>query len=85
MAKVVKVTISLPADTFRAVERIRRARGQPRSAVVGDALAAWLRAVERGRKVRAYVDAYRASPPDEEERATQEAWAAAETWSRERW
>ena len=44
MAKAVKVTVSLPADLHRAVERRRRARKQSRSQFYRNAVLSVLRA-----------------------------------------
>jgi len=82
MPKVVKVTVSVAPDLYRAVEAERRLRRVARSAVIGEALTSWLGARDRARKARAYVRAYRRHPPEAAEVADQEAWILSEAWSR---
>jgi predicted nucleic acid-binding protein len=81
MPRVVRMTVTVAGPLFRAVERERRARRAPRSAVVGEALVTWLRERARAQKVRRYVEAYRRFPVDEAEAAEQAASLAAEAWS----
>ena len=85
MPRVVKMTVSVPPDLYRAVEAERRLRRVARSTVIGEALATWLRARDRARKASAYVRAYRRHPPDTAEIADQKAWVTSETWSRQGW
>ena len=84
MPRVVRVTLSVAAPLFRAVERERRARRAPRSAVVNEALETWIRERARAEKIRRYVRAYRRHPADASDEAAREAWTGAETW-RDRW
>lgn len=57
-----KVAISLDPALLERAERLRKATGESRSALVGRALRELLRAEERDRRVAEYVDAYRRVP-----------------------
>src|SRR5439155_3813943 len=54
-----KVAISIPGPLYQAVERVRRASGKSRSAVIQDALLHWLEQQAHGVLVREYVAGYR--------------------------
>jgi metal-responsive CopG/Arc/MetJ family transcriptional regulator len=71
-----KVAISLPDELYRAVEGARRRAGKSRSAVVQEALRAWLRRQAQGDLVREYEAGYRRRPEDARE--IEEALATAE-------
>jgi len=43
MSRTERVTVSLPAEVRQATQRVAEASGMPFSAVVNEALAAWLR------------------------------------------
>ena len=70
-----KVAVSLPAELFRAVERVRKASGRSRSAIVQDALRRWLKSQAEALLVREYEAGYRKRP--ETRREIQAAAAAA--------
>jgi hypothetical protein len=74
MAKVEKVTVSLPASLLKRIEE-HRAEGQTRSELVTDWLWRGWREVERERMEEAYDRAYALHPETEEEREWAE-WAA---------
>jgi metal-responsive CopG/Arc/MetJ family transcriptional regulator len=85
MGKVAtKVAVSIPDDLYRAVERARRKTGKTRSAVMQDALRAWLDHEAHAALVREYEAGYRRTP--EGRREVKAATAAAirllagETW-----
>ena len=63
MAKpATKVAISIPSDLYQAVERVRKASGKSRSAVVQDALRYWLHSQAHAALVREYEAGYRRRP-----------------------
>ena len=62
-----KVAVSLPGSMFREAEKLRKKRGQSRSALFAEALGGLLERAERGEKVRRYVEGYRRYPETEEE------------------
>jgi metal-responsive CopG/Arc/MetJ family transcriptional regulator len=79
MKPVAKVAVSLPRRTLALVERARRRSGQSRSAVVAEALEAWLQAVSVGEADRKYAEAYLRDPERVDERAAIAAGAVS-TW-----
>lgn len=79
------MTVSVPRVLFRAVETERRVRRRPRSEIVNEAIATWIRERDMARKVRQYVEGHRRYPVTEEEGRDARAWEAAEAWSGERW
>lgn len=77
MAKVAtKVAVSIPADLYRAVERVRKRRRKSRSAVVQDALRNWLRLEAEAALVREYEEGYRRKPESRPEVKAADAAAA---------
>jgi metal-responsive CopG/Arc/MetJ family transcriptional regulator len=69
-----KVAVSIPTPLFKAVERIRKASGRSRSAIVQDALHQWLDRQTQARLVREYEAGYRRTPEGRREiRAAQAA------------
>ena len=85
MAKpATKVAISIPSGLFRAVERIRRASGKSRSAVIQDALRHWLDSQTHAALVREYQAGYRRKPEGRREINAAEA-AAVRLLSTEEW
>ena len=79
--KVEKVTVSVPADTLAAVERMRRRLGKTRSALVSEALVGWLRSQDVPDAGRRYAEAYLRKPERAAESETTAAAAVAE-WDR---
>lgn len=76
MAKLVsKVAVSIPGSLYQAVERIRKASGKSRSAIIQDALRHWLECQSRAALVREYEAGYRRRP--ESRREIEAAQAAA--------
>ena len=57
-----KVAVSIPSALYQAVERVRKASGQSRSAVIQDALRYWLDSQAQGALVREYEAGYRRKP-----------------------
>lgn len=57
-----KVAISLPKETFDAVEQSRRELGLARSAVIVEAMKLWLRQREEQALERRYEQGYRKRP-----------------------
>ena len=70
-----KVAVSIPADLYRTVERVRKKSGRTRSAVMQDALRYWLRQQEQAVLIGEYEAGYRREP--ESRREVEEAEAAA--------
>jgi len=60
--RAAKVTVSIPASLYKATERIRKASGRSRSAMVQDALRHWLESRARGTLVHEYETGYRRKP-----------------------
>jgi metal-responsive CopG/Arc/MetJ family transcriptional regulator len=54
-----KVAVSIPSGLYQAVERVRKASGKSRSAVVQDALRHWLDSQAHAALVREYEAGYR--------------------------
>ncbi len=80
--KAAKVAVSLPADTLRSVERVRRKVGLTRSAVFQEAVEFWLRRHLIEGDDRTYVEGYLRRPErsDEVEAIAGAATAAWEPW-----
>ena len=57
-----KIAISLPQETFRALERLRQESGLGRSAAIFEALGLWLKAHETKKLEAKYVQGYRKKP-----------------------
>ena len=57
-----KIALSLPEDLLREVERVRKKRGQARSALVQDALRFWLRSQRYALLAREWEEGYRRMP-----------------------
>jgi metal-responsive CopG/Arc/MetJ family transcriptional regulator len=68
--RTVKVAISLPAEKFRQVERMRKERKLSRSAAIAEALSRWIDDSESAKKIRAYVEGYRRRPEAQNELRT---------------
>jgi metal-responsive CopG/Arc/MetJ family transcriptional regulator len=79
-----KVAVSIPSGLYHAVERVRRASGKSRSAVVQDALRQWLSAGVQAAMVREYEAGYRRKPEGRREIEAAEA-AAVRLLSTEDW
>ena len=79
-----KIAISIPADLYRAVEKVRRKTDRSRSSILQEALRHWLAQQRQALLIRRYEDGYRASP--ESRREVQAAQAtSAELLSFEEW
>jgi Arc/MetJ-type ribon-helix-helix transcriptional regulator len=79
-----KVAVSIPGPLFLAVERVRKASGKSRSAVIQDALRHWLDSQAQAALVREYEAGYRRKPEGRREIKAAEAAAvpllATEAW-----
>ncbi len=85
MAKpATKVAVSIPSGLYRAVERVRKASGKSRSAVIQDALRHWLDSQAQAAQVREYEAGYRRKPEGRREIKAAEA-AAVRLLSTEDW
>ena len=85
MAKLAtKVAVSIPHPLYQAVERIRKAGGKSRSAVIQDALRHWLDCQAQAALVREYEAGYRRQPERRREIKAAEA-AAVRLLSTEDW
>jgi metal-responsive CopG/Arc/MetJ family transcriptional regulator len=85
MKLTAKVAVSIPTATLRSVERVRRRLKRSRSAIVAEALDAWLRARELSEADRRYVDGYLRQPETPDEVAVTEALAMDAMTSWEPW
>ena len=79
-----KVAISIPSGLYQAVERLRKASGKSRSAVIQDALRPWLDSQVQAALVREYEAGYRRKPEGRREIKAAEA-AAVRLLSAEDW
>jgi metal-responsive CopG/Arc/MetJ family transcriptional regulator len=79
-----KVAVSIPSGLYQAVERVRKAGGKSRSAVVQDALRHWLDSQAQTVLVREYEAGYRRKPEGRREIKAAEA-AAVRLFSTEDW
>ena len=79
-----KVAVSIPSGLYQTVERVRKASGQSRSAIVQDALRHWLHSQAQAALVREYEAGYRRKPEGRREIKAAEAAAvsllATEDW-----
>jgi metal-responsive CopG/Arc/MetJ family transcriptional regulator len=79
-----KVAISIPSPLYEVVERLRKANGRSRSALVQDALRHWLECRAHTALVREYEAGYRRKPESRREIEAAEAAAvrllATEDW-----
>lgn len=57
-----RIAISLPDALYQRVERIRRSRRLPRSALIQEALGAYVRHADERTMEEAYFDGYRRTP-----------------------
>lgn len=65
----VKTAVSLPAETYRRAEALRRKARKSRSALYAEALEAYLKALETREKEARYEAGYRAMPETRHETA----------------
>lgn len=65
-----KIAISLPAETLRRLEVLRKRLGKSRSSVVVEAIEAWLEQSEPSEDDRRYVEGYLEHPEDVESTAS---------------
>ena len=65
--RTAKIAMSLPVDLYRAVERIRKTTGRPRSALIQEALRYWLERQREQALARRYESGYRLHPEDSDE------------------
>lgn len=78
-----KIAVTVPRETFLAVEKRRRALGTSRSAVVTAALEAWLANESMTAEEQRYILAYLREPETDEFRALSDAALASwEPWDR---
>jgi metal-responsive CopG/Arc/MetJ family transcriptional regulator len=75
MKRTSKVAISVPLETLRKLERVRRKLGKSRSAAIAMALDEWLRGQEPSEEDRRYVEAYLRRPERAEETGALAEWA----------
>jgi metal-responsive CopG/Arc/MetJ family transcriptional regulator len=77
-----KIAISMPLATLRSLEHARRRLGRSRSALITEAVEAWLHAREVSEADRQYVEGYLRRPEPSREAASIAAAAVAawESW-----
>jgi len=83
-SKTVKVTVSLPEEEYRHVEKVRRQLRISRSAVITRALKSWIAATRDKERIHAYMEGYRRYPETKEELKMFESLAS-EVMSPEEW
>jgi metal-responsive CopG/Arc/MetJ family transcriptional regulator len=69
MKGVAKVAVSIPVQTLRSLERVRKKSRRTRSAAVTEAIERWLAAEEIGEADKRYVEGYLRQPERLEEQA----------------
>jgi metal-responsive CopG/Arc/MetJ family transcriptional regulator len=77
MHEVVKVTISLPSDLLQLADETARAEQKPRSGIIRDALASYIKERERQQMVKGYQEmaALNRTLAEEANEATNEVWS----------
>jgi hypothetical protein len=76
-----KIAVSIPAETYRSLEKARGHLGKTRSEVVAFAVKEWLRSLDAGEASRRYVDGYLRLPERAATEAVAIAGAATADWS----
>ena len=76
MREVVKVTISLPSDFLQLADETAQAEQKPRSGVIRDALASYIKERERQEMIKGYQEmaAMNRTLAEEANAATNEVW-----------
>ncbi len=64
MLKTKKVTISLPNEDFKAIEKIRKVMGFDRSAAIDRAIRFWIKHLKREGLIKRYEEGYTKEPED---------------------
>ncbi len=77
-----KIAVSVPAKTLRAIELERRRLGRSRSSVVAEALDVWLEARSAGDQDRRYLEGYALHPEPEEAPVAAAVMAAWDAWEK---
>lgn len=62
MSACTKIAVTVPTETYEAVERVRQRLGKSRSATITLALQEWLRGLEVSDADRRYMEAYLRQP-----------------------
>ena len=77
MHEVVKVTISLPADLLQLTDETAQAERKPRSGIIRDALASYIKERERQEMIKGYQEmaALNRTLAEEPMAAVNETWA----------
>jgi metal-responsive CopG/Arc/MetJ family transcriptional regulator len=75
-----KIAVSLPADTFRSLEKARGQLGKTRSEVVAAAIDAWLQGLDASEARRRYVEGYLRLPEDADATLVSTATADWSSW-----
>jgi len=77
MREVVKVTISLPADLLRLTDKTAQVEKKPRSGIIQEALALYIKERERQEMIRGYQEmaALNQELAEEDRAAVNEVWA----------
>ena len=76
----VKVAVTVPANTLRSVETLRKRLGRSRSSVVTEALKAWLVARSVEDRDREYLAGYERLPEPEEPELASAVMASWDSW-----
>ena len=77
MSEVVKVTISLPADLLQLADETAQVEEKPRSGIIREALALYVKERERQEMIRGYQEmaALNQELAEEDRAAVNEVWA----------
>ena len=77
MREVVKVTISLPSDLLQLADETARAEQKPRSGIIRDALANYIKERERQEMIKGYQEmaGLNRELAEEANEATNEGWS----------
>lgn len=79
-----KIAISLPRDTARMVERLRKESGESRSAFIRKAIERILEEKQKARDIQAYIEGYRRMPETAADRVVPES-VVMESLAKEPW
>lgn len=83
--KVIQVPV--PQELLDSLDSLTKKQGKSRSAVIREACAQYITAIEETEKIRRYIQSYQEAPETDEEKAWAELGAqmAAENWGDEDW
>jgi len=81
MSDFKKIAITVPAETYRALEKARDRLGKSRSEVIATAIKEWLRGLEAGAARQKYVTGYLRHPETDDPELVAAATADWSAWA----